>query len=72
MPDADEENLRHISRSIAYPWTVIRVEDRDEYLRALDRASIDLDIAPFAKYVAGRVKWSIQKATKAGTRSPLK
>jgi len=51
-----------------YPWTVIRVEDRDEYLHALDRVSIDLDIAPFAKYVAGRVKWSMQKAAKGTAR----
>jgi Fic family protein len=52
-----------------YPWTVIRMEDRDEYLQALDRASIDLDIAPFAKYVAGRVRWSMQKAAKSAKRS---
>ncbi len=38
-----------------YPWTVIRVEDRDAYLDALDRASIDTDIRPFAKFVARRV-----------------
>jgi fido (protein-threonine AMPylation protein) len=55
-----------------YPWTVIRVEDRDEYLHALDRASIDLDIAPFANYVAGRVRWSMQKAAKGKPRRPLK
>jgi len=30
-----------------YPWTVIRVEDRDAYLAALDRASINAEIAPF-------------------------
>jgi fido (protein-threonine AMPylation protein) len=52
-----------------YPWTVIRVEDRDEYLQALDRASIDLDIAPFAKYVADRVRWSMRQATRSAKRS---
>jgi len=52
-----------------YPWTVIRVEDRDEYLHALDRASIDLDIAPFAKYVAGRARWSTQKAARSAKRT---
>jgi hypothetical protein len=31
-----------------YPWTVIRVEDRNAYLTALDRASIDVDISPFS------------------------
>ncbi|HUI58576.1 MAG TPA: Fic family protein, partial [Steroidobacteraceae bacterium] len=30
-----------------YPWTVVRVEDRARYLRALDSASIDLNIEPF-------------------------
>lgn len=50
-----------------YPWTVIRVDDRDEYLQALDRASINLDIAPFAKYVAGRLKWSMRQTAKVTT-----
>jgi fido (protein-threonine AMPylation protein) len=35
-----------------YAWTVIRVEDRDAYLGALDRASIDMDIKPFSAFVA--------------------
>jgi hypothetical protein len=30
-----------------YLWTIIRVEDRDAYLAALDRASIDMDIVLF-------------------------
>jgi len=38
-----------------YPWTVIRVEDRNAYLDALDRASIDTDIEPFTVFVAQRV-----------------
>ncbi len=44
-----------------YPWTVIRVEDRDAYLAALDRASIDMDIDPFAAFVAQRVRWSLER-----------
>ena len=44
-----------------YPWTVIRVEDRDAYLAALDRASIDMDIGTFAAFVARRVEWSLQR-----------
>ncbi|HXM95231.1 MAG TPA: DUF1488 family protein [Candidatus Dormibacteraeota bacterium] len=44
-----------------YPWTVIHVEDRDAYLAALDRASIDMDIKPFAGFVAQRVKWSLEQ-----------
>jgi len=44
-----------------YPWTVVRVEDRAEYLSALDRASIDLDARPFAAFIAARVTWSVKK-----------
>jgi hypothetical protein len=43
-----------------YPWTVIRREDRDAYLAALESASVDTDIRPFARFVAERVecRWS--------------
>jgi hypothetical protein len=34
---------------------VIRVEDRNAYLDALDRASIDTDIKPFDEFIAQRV-----------------
>jgi hypothetical protein len=44
-----------------YPWTVIRVEDRNAYLVALDRASIDMDIKPFSALVAQRVRWSLER-----------
>lgn len=44
-----------------FPWTVIRVEERDGYLRALDRASIDGDINPFCSFVAQRVRWSLER-----------
>jgi fido (protein-threonine AMPylation protein) len=42
-----------------YPWTVIRVEYRNAYLNALDRASIDMDIGLFAAFVTERVAWSL-------------
>ena len=42
-----------------YPWTVIRLRDRKSYLAALDRASIDTDIEPFAALVGQRVRWSL-------------
>lgn len=38
-----------------YPCTVIRVEDRAAYLAALDRASVDADIADFATFIAAQV-----------------
>ncbi len=40
-----------------YPWTVIRFGDREEYLSALDSASIDSDIAPFTRLTARRAVW---------------
>lgn len=46
-----------------YPWTVIRVEDRDAYLAALDGASIDMKIEPFAEFVAARVRKSMKRAS---------
>ncbi len=39
---------------------VIRVENRDVYLAALDRASIDMDTKPFAQFLAEPVKWSME------------
>jgi hypothetical protein len=46
-----------------YPWTVIRVEDRADYLNALDRASIDLNTQAFTSFIEERVDWSLKKTT---------
>lgn len=35
-----------------YPWTIIPVERRDEYMAALESASVDQDIKPFTKFLA--------------------
>jgi Fic family protein len=48
-----------------YPWTVIRVEDREAYLIALDRASLDADIAQFTDFVGERVRWSLELCSSA-------
>ena len=44
-----------------YPWTVIRVEARDAYLAALESASTSMDTRPFARFVAERVAWSLER-----------
>jgi len=36
-----------------YPWTVITVDSRDAYMAALEQASVQKDIKPFAKFLAG-------------------
>ena len=35
-----------------YPWTVIPVESREEYMKALELASAEQDITMFAKFLA--------------------
>ena len=35
-----------------YPWTVITVDERDVYMGALEQASVQGDIVPFAKFLA--------------------
>ncbi len=35
-----------------YPWTVVPVERRDEYMQTLEAASVNQDIVPFTKFLA--------------------
>ena len=44
-----------------YPWTIIRVEDKAEYMQALESASVGGDIRPFAEFVAKQVQASIEQ-----------
>jgi fido (protein-threonine AMPylation protein) len=39
-----------------YPWTVIPVDRRDDYMASLEAASVDQDIAPFAQFLANLVE----------------
>lgn len=39
-----------------YPWMIIPLERRAEYMAALESASVDQDIKPFAKFLASLVK----------------
>lgn len=38
-----------------YPWTVIRVDDREAYMEALEIASAKDDLEPFARFLADRI-----------------
>ncbi len=66
-PDGNGRMARFLMNAMlasgGYPWTVIRVEDRDGYLAALDRASIDTKIEPFAGFISERVRRSMRQAT---------
>ena len=66
-PDGNGRMARFLMNTMlasgGYAWTVIRVDDRDAYLSALDHASIDGDIAPFTAFIADRVRWSMDQWT---------
>jgi hypothetical protein len=68
-PDGNGRMARFLMNAMlasgGYPWTVIRVEDRDAYMKALESASVQMNIEPFAKFIAERVKWSMEQATAA-------
>ena len=53
-----------------YPWTVIPVQRRKEYLAALEAASVDGDIEPFAKFLGGLVQDNLEG--KPGPKVPEK
>lgn len=36
-----------------YPWTIVPLDKRNEYMSALESASVDQDIKPFAMFLAG-------------------
>ena len=43
-----------------YPWTVIPVEERETYMKALETASVEEDIKPFAKFIG----WLVEEGLK--------
>lgn len=43
-----------------YPWTVIPLEKRDDYMEALERAIVDQDIAPFADFLGALVSETLK------------
>lgn len=52
-----------------YDWTVIRVDRRDEYIAALNVASGDGDIRPFAAFIASSVAQSREVARMSAART---
>ncbi len=39
-----------------YPWTIVPLEQRDDYMGALESASVKQDIGPFAAFIGGLVE----------------
>jgi hypothetical protein len=51
-----------------YPWTVVPVERRDNYLKALEAASVGQNMRPFSEFLGNLVKYRLRAAgTKAKT-----
>jgi hypothetical protein len=71
-PDGNGRMARFLMNAMiasgGYPWTVIRVEDRDAYMKALESASVDMNIGPFASFIAERVKWSMEQQAKPASK----
>ena len=44
-----------------YPWTVIPYEKRDRYMAALESASMDQDISPFARFLGELVSGELER-----------
>ena len=44
-----------------YPWTVVPVERRDDYLKTLEAASVGQNVRPFSEFLGGLAK-ETQKA----------
>lgn len=49
-----------------YPWTVIRMSRRDEYMRALEAASVNGQITPLAEFIAQEMQeWTPERKGKS-------
>jgi Fic family protein len=47
-----------------YPWTFVPVERRDDYLKALEAASVGQNVRPFSEFLSGLAKESQKPAGK--------
>ncbi|HVE43529.1 MAG TPA: Fic family protein [Gammaproteobacteria bacterium] len=43
-----------------YPWTIVRVESRKQYLQALESASVDKNIVPLTLFLSDEMKESLE------------
>ena len=52
-----------------YPWTVIPVDKRENYMAALEKASVDQDISVFAAFIANLTKEQMKKESSFNMRN---
>ena len=53
-----------------YPWTVIPVQRRDAYMAALEQASVQQNIVPFATFLGELVTQTLQGKQVAALPDP--
>ena len=62
-PDGNGRMARFVMNAMlasgGYPWAVVRLEDRTKYMAALESASVENDIRPFARFLAECVRSSL-------------
>jgi Fic family protein len=60
FPDGNGRVARFVMNTLlaagGYPWTIIQVDDRDEYLATLETASVTSDVRPFARFVSRQMQ----------------
>ena len=39
-----------------YPWTIIRVEHRADYMSALEQASVNQDVVAFCRFISKQME----------------
>ena len=52
--------MNAVLASGGYPWTIIPVERRDDYMAALEAASVEQNIKPFAEFLGELVQAGLQ------------
>lgn len=52
--------MNYLLAGAGLPWTTIRAEERSIYFQALERAHLDLDLAPLANFLARAVRRAAQ------------
>ncbi|MFN4024185.1 MAG: Fic family protein [Hyphomonas sp.] len=66
FPDGNGRTARFLMNlmcaAAGYPWLIIKVDQRSEYMAALESASAGQDIRPFANFIAGSLNSQIEVA----------
>lgn len=48
--------MNSLFASGGFPWTIVRVANREQYIKALEKALVEQDIVPFAKFILNEMR----------------